>query len=212
MGGFTPHYSPPPTNPFQPTHPAPYFPHQTQYDGMPPHSMDNFQPPPLPPRRAKPPHPQPPSYYPPQNMDPDTVSPPASNSNLNSISSMNAIERSRQLRIAKTTPYLQMMVGPLLRYDTIEDGVWRGAVLIVSKCALFNMRFSSRNVIHNLSTSTKLRMLVHIMTHHQRFDSTTTIPLRHRGSVGLHISTERRLGQHPRSALLPAVITAYNTA
>lgn len=26
----------------------------------------------------------------------------------------------------------QFMVGPLLRYDTVEEGVWYGAVMIVS--------------------------------------------------------------------------------
>lgn len=32
-------------------------------------------------------------------------------------------------------PYLQLMCGPLLRYDTIDEhGVWHGAVLVVSKC------------------------------------------------------------------------------
>lgn len=31
------------------------------------------------------------------------------------------------------SPYLQFMVGPLLRYDTVdENGLWHGAVLIVS--------------------------------------------------------------------------------
>jgi hypothetical protein len=34
-------------------------------------------------------------------------------------------------------PHLQFMVGPLLRYDTVdENGLWRGAALIVSKFPL----------------------------------------------------------------------------
>lgn len=34
-------------------------------------------------------------------------------------------------------PSLQFMVGPLLRYDTIDkDGIWHGAALIVSECSL----------------------------------------------------------------------------
>jgi hypothetical protein len=57
--------------------------------------------------------------------------------------SMTAVDRSRHLRIAKTAPHLQLMVGPLLRYDTIENGVWKGAALVVSKCAYFTLRFSS---------------------------------------------------------------------
>jgi len=37
-------------------------------------------------------------------------------------------------------PYLQLMVGPLLRYDTVdESGLWRGAALIVSKCTLWSV-------------------------------------------------------------------------
>ena len=33
----------------------------------------------------------------------------------------------------RTDPYLQFMVGPLLRYDTVdENGLWHGAVMIVS--------------------------------------------------------------------------------
>lgn len=30
-------------------------------------------------------------------------------------------------------PHLQLMVGPLLRYDTIDEGVWNGFALVVSK-------------------------------------------------------------------------------
>ena len=42
-------------------------------------------------------------------------------------------ERARMQRAPRTDPYLQFMVGPLLRYDTVdENGLWRGAVLIVS--------------------------------------------------------------------------------
>lgn len=31
-------------------------------------------------------------------------------------------------------PHLQVLCGPLLRYDTVWEGVWKGAVLIVSEC------------------------------------------------------------------------------
>lgn len=66
-------------------------------------------------------------------MDSNNVSPLSSSSHLQSISTMTAVERSRNLRIAKMNPHLQVMVGPLLRYDTIENGIWRGAALIVSE-------------------------------------------------------------------------------
>ena len=43
-----------------------------------------------------------------------------------------AVERSHALRIARMEPHLQLMVGPLLRYDTVdEDGVWHGFALVV---------------------------------------------------------------------------------
>lgn len=30
-------------------------------------------------------------------------------------------------------PHLQILCGPLLRYDTVKDGMWYGAVMIVSE-------------------------------------------------------------------------------
>ena len=30
-------------------------------------------------------------------------------------------------------PMLQLMCGPLLRYDTVENGVWYGAAMVVSE-------------------------------------------------------------------------------
>ncbi|KAI0293383.1 hypothetical protein BC826DRAFT_910742 [Russula brevipes] len=52
----------------------------------------------------------------------------------NPLPRLNPVERSRILNYGKRrpNPYLQYMCGPLLRYDTIENGVWRGAALIVT--------------------------------------------------------------------------------
>lgn len=45
-----------------------------------------------------------------------------------------AVERSHLLRVARMEPHLQFMVGPLLRYDTVDtSGVWNGFALIVSE-------------------------------------------------------------------------------
>lgn len=33
-------------------------------------------------------------------------------------------------------PHLQILCGPMLRYDTVRDGMWYGAVMIVSKLEL----------------------------------------------------------------------------
>ncbi|KAJ7738523.1 hypothetical protein DFH07DRAFT_84470 [Mycena maculata] len=48
------------------------------------------------------------------------------------LTTLSAVERSQALRIPRMNPHLQFMVGPLLRYDTVEDGVWYGAVMIVT--------------------------------------------------------------------------------
>ncbi|KAH9926121.1 uncharacterized protein B0H18DRAFT_1085075 [Fomitopsis serialis] len=53
---------------------------------------------------------------------------------LHHLARMSAVERSRNLKVAHMEPYLQLMAGPLLRYDTVDrQGIWRGAALIVSK-------------------------------------------------------------------------------
>ena len=51
------------------------------------------------------------------------------------LAQLSPVERSQALNLRKTTmqPYLQFMCGPLLRYDTVDNGVWHGAALIVSK-------------------------------------------------------------------------------
>jgi hypothetical protein len=54
---------------------------------------------------------------------------------LSNLTSLTAVQRSEALRQARMQPYLQFMVGPLLRYDTVDGNkVWHGAVLIVSTC------------------------------------------------------------------------------
>ncbi|KAI0948563.1 hypothetical protein AcV7_009271 [Taiwanofungus camphoratus] len=49
------------------------------------------------------------------------------------LTHMTAVERSQSLRVARMDPYLQLMAGPLLRYDTVDErGIWRGAAMIVT--------------------------------------------------------------------------------
>ncbi|KAJ7582843.1 hypothetical protein C8J56DRAFT_1005754 [Mycena floridula] len=49
------------------------------------------------------------------------------------LTQLSAVERSKTLRIARMHPHLQFMVGPLLKYDTIDDEcVWHGAALVVT--------------------------------------------------------------------------------
>lgn len=51
------------------------------------------------------------------------------------FSQMSAVERSQNLRVARMEPHLRFMVGPLLRYDTVDaQGTWRGAAMVVSEC------------------------------------------------------------------------------
>ncbi|KAI0350240.1 hypothetical protein OH77DRAFT_1431241 [Trametes cingulata] len=57
----------------------------------------------------------------------------AANSLQSLFANMSAVERSKNLRVARMNPYLQFMAGPLLRYDTMDErGVWRGAAMIVT--------------------------------------------------------------------------------
>ena len=49
--------------------------------------------------------------------------------------STSAVQRSHNLRVFRMNPTLLFMVGPLLRYDSVDGtGVWNGACLIVSEC------------------------------------------------------------------------------
>ncbi|KAJ3985530.1 hypothetical protein F5890DRAFT_1572885 [Lentinula detonsa] len=49
------------------------------------------------------------------------------------LSRLSAVERSKTLRVARMDPHLMFMVGPLLKYDTTdEQGIWHGALLIVT--------------------------------------------------------------------------------
>lgn len=49
------------------------------------------------------------------------------------LTQMSAVERSQAFKVVYMKPRLQLMVGPLLRYDTIDEGVWNGFALVVSK-------------------------------------------------------------------------------
>ncbi|KIM80802.1 hypothetical protein PILCRDRAFT_822082 [Piloderma croceum F 1598] len=49
------------------------------------------------------------------------------------VTDMSPIERSQRFKVARMEPHLQFMVGPLLRYDAIDErGVWNGFALIVT--------------------------------------------------------------------------------
>ena len=62
------------------------------------------------------------------------------NSTYSMFANMSAVERSKHLRVARMSPYLQFMAGPLLRYDTVDEfGVWRGAAMIVSEYPILNL-------------------------------------------------------------------------
>ncbi|KAI0035970.1 hypothetical protein K488DRAFT_76303 [Vararia minispora EC-137] len=63
----------------------------------------------------------------------DLKMPQVSNVSTGSVAHMSAVERSRNLRQARMHPHLQIMCGPLLRFDTMDEhGVWHGAVLVVT--------------------------------------------------------------------------------
>ncbi|KAG1718505.1 hypothetical protein EDB19DRAFT_2031186, partial [Suillus lakei] len=81
--------------------------------------------------------PVPPKYFTDNSAQNASASHPierlASGSSGLSLAQMPAVERSRAQRLARMEPHLQFMVGPLLRYDTVDEtGLWRGAALIVN--------------------------------------------------------------------------------
>lgn len=92
-------------------------------------------PPPLPPRS---PYSSPPQFpQPPSDTKTSHDSRPGTTSIVRTdstyLAQLSPTERSRIQRVPRMSPYLQFMVGPLLRYDTVdENGLWHGAVLIVS--------------------------------------------------------------------------------
>lgn len=96
--------------------------------GGPPSSMAGI-PPPLPPRRSQRP-----------SIDSKTtLGSPSETSVLEAridsayLAQLPPAERARIQRVPRMDPHLQLMVGPLLRYDTVdENGLWHGAALIVS--------------------------------------------------------------------------------
>ena len=50
------------------------------------------------------------------------------------LAHMSPVQRSQHLRVAGMSPMLQFMVGPLLKYDTVDgNGIWHGAAMIVSE-------------------------------------------------------------------------------
>ncbi|KAI0792863.1 hypothetical protein C8Q75DRAFT_751734 [Abortiporus biennis] len=49
------------------------------------------------------------------------------------LATLSAVERSQNLKLTRMNPYVQLVAGPLLRYDTVDsNGIWHGAALIVS--------------------------------------------------------------------------------
>lgn len=69
-----------------------------------------------------------------QRPVPSQISTKTSASTTSGYTQMSAIERSQAFRVARMNPNLQFMVGPLLRYDTVDElGVWHGFALVVSE-------------------------------------------------------------------------------
>lgn len=81
-----------------------------------------------------------PSYRPPGSVDPLSIpgatsaaAPQVQSSSPVPISSLSAVERSKLYpRPPPMSPHLQFMCGPLLRYDTVQGGIWHGAIMIVT--------------------------------------------------------------------------------
>ncbi|KAG6831194.1 hypothetical protein H0H92_012334 [Tricholoma furcatifolium] len=143
IGGFQVPRPHPPAGPSQLQFNQPSYPHAAQ----PP----SPQPPALPPKdqlytqpsfqpglpiQTQPPSQMPqPSQFSGYQYQPGYHYQPATQSSITTaeLTRLSAVERSETLRVARMTPHLQFMVGPLLRYDTVDEyGVWHGAAMIVT--------------------------------------------------------------------------------
>lgn len=92
--------------------------------------VGGFIPPPPPPKDYKNGH-----VYSPGNA-PSQISTAASRTSASTsrLAHMSPVERSQAFRMNMMQPHLQLMVGPLLRYDTVDArGVWHGFALVVSE-------------------------------------------------------------------------------
>jgi hypothetical protein len=70
---------------------------------------------------------------------------------LSQLTRMSAVERSEALKLPRMHPHLQFMVGPLLRYDTVdEQGIWNGAALVVS---VYPFNFSFPTTMNTVITA-----------------------------------------------------------
>ncbi|KAI0695432.1 hypothetical protein C8T65DRAFT_744000 [Cerioporus squamosus] len=96
------------------------------------------------------------------------------NSTYSMFANMSAVERSKHLRVARMSPYLQFMAGPLLRYDTVDEhGVWRGAAMIVTADAgsvYEPVPVFTYNWDPNFTPNGKLKRHVSSRTHGKSFD------------------------------------------
>ncbi|KNZ75467.1 hypothetical protein J132_02800 [Termitomyces sp. J132] len=126
-----PHFAQPPPSPIPPT-PPPKDAIYTQPGYQPGFYQAQTQQPP-------PPHFQPQPDIPPQHggyqYQPGYHYQPGTQSTTTptQLTQLSAVERSQALRIARMDPHLQFMVGPLLRYDTVDEfGIWHGAAMIVT--------------------------------------------------------------------------------
>lgn len=92
--------------------------------------VGGFIPPPPPPKDYKNGH-----VYSPKGA-PSQISTAASRTSASTsrLAHMSPVERSQAFRMNMMQPHLQLMVGPLLRYDTVDArGVWNGFALVVSE-------------------------------------------------------------------------------
>jgi len=78
-----------------------------------------------------------PNYRPPGWLDDSTIPGPTRTLDSGQGTTTHPGPPLSAIRSGKVTavcePHLQILCGPLLRYDTVKDGIWRGAVMIVSK-------------------------------------------------------------------------------
>ncbi|QRV86604.1 transcription factor btf3 [Ceratobasidium sp. AG-Ba] len=86
---------------------------------------------------------------------------------------LSAVERSEQYRsVPRMRPHLQLMCGPLLRYDSVVNRVWYGAVMVVTADA--GSQYNPHPMLH--LEWDPLRPSHVRPSRHQRSQSVSTIP------------------------------------
>ena len=161
--------------------------------GFKPLKPDKFGPPPAPPRDyvQKYVQSQDTNGHSKQHPVPPQISAKASASSSR-LTHRSAVERSQALRMARMEPHLQLMVGPLLRYDTVDEGgVWHGFALVVCEYTNHALSISLLKSVQSASDAGSNYEPLPVLTYRWDPDGPVRSPL------PMHNANLFELGPHP---------------